>query len=214
MKLFLDTADLDVIKKFNKLNLVDGVTTNPSLIAKEKVDLKTRILDICKEVDGPVSCEVLATKAKDMIKEALEYDSWHPNIYVKLPCTEQGLIALKKLKDKGLKINMTLVFSPLQALACAKLGADFVSPFIGRLDDIQADGIAQVEQILQIYENYGFQTQVLAASIRTVDHVLSASLIGADIATISPKVFQKMLQHPLTDIGLDKFLADYKKSLK
>lgn len=214
MQFFLDTANLKIIKELNQLSLVDGVTTNPSLIAKEGVDLKQRILDICEVVDGPISCEVLATNAAQMVEEGLEYNSWHKNIFVKLPCTDEGLKALKILKSKGVKINMTLVFSPIQALACAKLGADLVSPFLGRLDDTQSSGLEVLEQIIQIYDNYGFKTQVLAASIRSVDHVLSSALLGADIATISPEVFQKMLKHPLTDIGLQKFLEDYKNSQK
>lgn len=214
MKFFLDTADIEVIKEFNKLGLVDGVTTNPSLIAKQNVVLKDRILKICDEVNGPISCEVLAEDADGMVEQGLEYSSWHKNIFVKLPCTDEGLKALKILKEKNVKVNMTLVFSPLQALACAKLGADFVSPFLGRLDDTQASGLETLEQIIQIYENYGFKTQVLAASIRSVDHVVNSALLGADIATISPKVFEKMLKHPLTDIGLAKFLEDYNNSQK
>ena len=214
MKFFLDTADIKVIKELNQLALVDGVTTNPSLIAQEGVDLKERILEICNEIDGPISCEVLATDHQKMVEEGLEYHSWHKNIFVKLPCTDEGLKALKILKSKDVKVNMTLVFSPMQALACAKLGADFVSPFLGRLDDTQCSGLEILEQIIQIYENYGLKTQVLAASIRSVDHVVNSALLGSDIATISPKVFQKMLKHPLTDIGLAKFLEDYKNSQK
>ena len=162
-------------------------------------------MEICNEIDGPISCEVLATDHHKMVEEGLEYHSWHKNIFVKLPCTDEGLKALKILKSKDVKVNMTLVFS-MQALACAKLGADFVSPFLGRLDDTQCSGLEILEQIIQIYENYGFKTQVLAASIRSVDHVVNSALPRSDIATISPKGIQKMLKHPLTDIGLAKFL--------
>jgi len=214
MKFFIDTANLEEIKKYSILNLVDGVTTNPSLIAKEKVNLKERILDICALVDGPISCEVISTDADGMIKEGLDYHSWHKNIYVKLPCTDQGLIALKELKSKGVKVNMTLVFSPIQALAVAKLGADLVSPFVGRLDDIQESGMECVAKIIQIYKNYNLKTKVLVASVRTVDHVLESALLGADTITISPSVYSKMIKHPLTDIGLKKFLEDYKNSQK
>lgn len=212
MKIFLDTANIDDIKSCLKLGLVDGVTTNPSLIAKEGVSMKDRIQEILKIVSGPVSVEVTTDQLDQMISQGLEYHSWHPNIYVKLPCTPTGVQALIALKKQDVKINMTLVFSLSQALICAKLGADFVSPFVGRLDDIGADGIEFVSNIKDTYTLYGYQTEVLAASIRSIDHVTSCISVAADICTIPVKIFNQLLAHPLTQKGQAKFLADFKSS--
>ena len=213
MKFFLDTANLKDIQSCLKLGLVDGVTTNPSLIAKEGVDMKDRILEILDIVDGPVSVEVTTDDLQEMIKQGLEYHSWHANVYVKLPCTPTGVQALIELKKHGVKVNMTLVFSLSQALICAKLGADFVSPFIGRLDDIGVDGIEFVSNVKDAYALYGFETQVLAASIRSVDHVTSCIAVAADICTIPVKIYNQLLAHPLTDKGQAQFLADFKSSM-
>ncbi len=212
MKIFLDTANIDEIKSCLKLGLVDGVTTNPSLIAKQGVPMKDRILEILEIVSGPVSVEVTTDQLDKMIEQGLEYNSWHPNVYVKLPCTPTGIQALIELKKSDVKINMTLVFSLAQALICAKLGADFVSPFVGRLDDIGVDGIEFVSNIKDTYTLYGYQTEVLAASIRSVDHVTSCIAVAADICTVPVKIFNQLLAHPLTEKGQAKFLADFKSS--
>ena len=214
MKFFLDTANLDDITSKSELGLVDGVTTNPSLIAREGVDQKQRILEISKVIDGPISAEVTTENLDEMIKQGLEYHKWHKNIYVKLPCTDTGLKALKALKKKKVKVNMTLVFSVSQAICCAKLGADFVSPFMGRLDDIGDSGIELIADIKQAFHNYGFKTEVLAASIRSLDHVTQCMQIGCDIATIPVKIFDKLLPHPLTEKGQEKFLEDFRNSQK
>jgi len=214
MKFFLDTANLDDIRSKSALGLVDGVTTNPSLIAREGVDQKQRILEISKVIDGPISAEVTTENLDEMIKQGLEYNKWHKNIYVKLPCTDTGLKALKALKKKKVKVNMTLVFSVSQAVCCAKLGADFVSPFMGRLDDIGDSGIELIADIKQAFHNYGFKTEVLAASIRSLDHVTQCMQIGCDIATIPVKIFDKLLPHPLTEKGQEKFLEDFRNSQK
>lgn len=212
MKFFIDTANLGEIKKAHDVGLLDGVTTNPSLIAKEgRDDFKELLKDICKIVDGPVSAEVVATDSEGMVKEARELSKLADNIAVKIPLIEEGLKATKTLSSKGIAVNMTLCFSPLQALMAAKAGAAYVSPFVGRLDDVGHVGMDLVEQIVNIYENYGFETEVIVASIRNPTHVLDAALMGADIATIPYKVIQQLIRHPLTDTGLEKFLADWKK---
>lgn len=212
MKFFIDTANLDEIRQAKAYGLIDGVTTNPSLFAKEKGDWKTLASAICREVDGPVSLEVIGTDSAAMIREARELVKLGPNVVVKIPVTDQGLVAVRSLTDMGIETNVTLVFSPLQALLAAKSGATYVSPFVGRLDDVGQDGMLLVEQILNIYSNYGMSTQVLAASIRHPQHVLQAALVGADVATIPFKVIRDLLKHPLTDSGLAAFLSDWGKS--
>ncbi|MGE5611144.1 MAG: fructose-6-phosphate aldolase [Bacillota bacterium] len=212
MQLFIDTANLDEIRHANDLGVLDGVTTNPTHISKEKTDFKTRLREICQIVKGPVSAEVVSTQAEGMIREADELVKIAPNIVIKLPCTHDGVIALKKLAGRGVKINMTLCFQPLQALIVAKAGATYVSPFVGRFDDQAEEGMQLVRQIRTIYDNYDYKTQILAASIRTPYHLVQAALIGAEIATVPFAVIEKMLFHPLTDIGLKRFLDDWKKA--
>jgi transaldolase len=209
MKFFIDTANLDDIKKYYDWGIVDGVTTNPSLVAKEGVSLKDRTIEICKVVDGPVSAEVVATDHKGMMKEALEYSQWHKNVVIKLPLIPEGLKTCKVLTQQGIKTNVTLCFSASQALLAAKAGATYVSPFIGRLDDISQDGMELIAEIREIYDNYDYQTQILVASIRHPRHVVDAARIGGDVATIPPKVLDQLVKHPLTDSGLEKFLADW-----
>jgi len=211
MKFFIDTANIDEIKKANELGLLDGVTTNPSLVSKEGRDFEELIKEICSIVDGPVSAEVVSKDAEGMIKEARHLADLADNIVVKIPLIKEGLKAVKILSGEGIKTNVTLCFSPIQALMAAKAGASIISPFIGRLDDISQRGMDLIEQIVTIYENYGYETEVLVASIRNPVHVLDAALIGADIATIPFKVMEQLINHPLTDIGLEKFLADWKK---
>jgi len=211
MKFFIDTANLDEIRKATDLGLADGVTTNPSLIAKENCAFEDRIREICSIVDGPVSAEVISTDVDGMVEEARKLAEIASNIVVKIPMTTDGLKATKKLAGEGIKINVTLVFSPLQALLTAKAGASYVSPFIGRLDDISHEGMNLVEDIVQIFDNYAFDTEIIVASIRHPIHVLDAAKIGADIATIPYKVIAQLASHPLTDIGLEKFLADWEK---
>jgi len=211
MKFFIDTANIEEIKKANDLGLLDGVTTNPSLVSKEGREFKGLIEEICSIVDGPVNAEAVSKEAVGMINEARELVNLGDNIVVKIPLMEEGLKAVKSLADEGIKTNVTLCFSPVQALMAAKAGAAYISPFIGRLDDISQRGMELVEQIVTIYENYGFDTEVIVASIRNPVHVLDAALMGADIATIPYKVMEQLIKHPLTDIGLEKFLADWKK---
>ncbi len=212
MKFFLDTANIEEIKKGLELGLVDGVTTNPSLVSKEGKDFEPLIKEICGLVKGPVSVEVIAQNSEEMVQEAEKYAGWASNVVIKIPMTEEGLKATRLLQKKGIKTNVTLVFSPLQALLAAKAGASYVSPFVGRLDDISHVGMELVEKILDIYENYNFPTEVIVASIRNPLHVLESALMGAHIATIPFKVIQQLARHPLTDIGLEKFLKDWKKS--
>jgi transaldolase len=214
MKFFLDTANIEDIKKYAAWGIVDGVTTNPSLIAKEGVSLEKRIKEIAEIVDGPISAEVIGESAEKMLEEARVYAAWHPNVYVKIPMTAEGLKATKALKEEGIHTNVTLVFSAGQALLAAKAGATLVSPFIGRLDDISEDGMALISDIVQIYDNYEYETEVLVASVRHPRHVIQGALMGADIATIPASVFEKLIKHPLTDIGIEKFLADWEKSKK
>ena len=213
MEFYLDTANLEDIKKYIDLGIVDGGTTNPSLIAKEKgVDYSTRIKEITQIVSGPVSAEVIATDYEGMIKEAEHYNNIAKNVYVKLPCTPTGIKALKTLKSKGIKVNMTLVFTPSQALICAKNGADLISPFIGRLDDISSDGLQMIHELTQIWAQYNFKSKILVASIRSPQHVVESAKMGAHVATIPPKLVDKLMSHPLTDIGLEKFIQDYNNS--
>jgi transaldolase len=214
MKFFIDTANIDEIREAHSMGMVDGVTTNPSLIAKEGREFRQIISDICKIVDGPISAEVISVDEAGMVKEAGELAKIHKNIVVKIPMTVDGLKAVRRLSQEGIGTNVTLVFSPLQALMAAKAGATYVSPFIGRLDDLSQDGMTLVEQIVTIYDNYGFETEVIVASIRHPMHVLDAALIGADIATIPFKVLAKLAAHPMTDKGLKAFLADWEKSQK
>ncbi|HEV8524781.1 MAG TPA: fructose-6-phosphate aldolase [Terriglobales bacterium] len=211
MKFFLDTANLSEIREAAAMGILDGITTNPSLIAKEGKPFKPTILEICKVVNGPVNAEVIATDSGGMCKEAQEYAGWHPNVVVKLPTTREGLKACKCLSQQGIRTNLTLCFSANQALLVAKAGATYVSPFLGRLDDIGHVGMDLVRQILQIYRNYGYQTQVLAASLRHPLHIIDAALAGAHVATMPFKVFEQMLKHPLTDRGLEQFLKDWEK---
>jgi transaldolase len=211
MQFFLDTANLDEIKKYASWGIVDGVTTNPSLIAKEGVSLEKRIKEIAEVVDGPISSEVIATDLDGMLKEGRKYAKWHKNIYVKVPMTADGLRAVKVFKAEGIHTNVTLVFSASQALLAAKAGATLVSPFIGRLDDISQDGIELISDIVQIFDNYMIDTKVLVASIRHPRHVVDAALIGADIGTMPASVLDMLIKHPLTDIGIEKFLSDWKK---
>jgi transaldolase len=211
MKFFIDTANIDEIKRANELGMVDGVTTNPSLVSKEGREFKGLIREICDIVDGPVSAEVVSADAEGMIGEAKELAGLAENIVVKIPLIEEGLKAVKILAQEGIQTNVTLCFSPVQALMAAKAGASYISPFVGRLDDISHTGMELVEQIITIYDNYGFETEVIVASIRNPLHVVDAAIMGADIATIPYKVITQLIRHPLTEIGLDKFLADWKK---
>lgn len=212
MELYVDTANLDEIKQAYDLGVLDGVTTNPSLIAKEGIDYGKRLAEICEFVTGPVSAEVIAVEASKMIAEGKERAKIAENIVVKLPSTVDGLKACKTLSDEGVRTNLTLCFQPLQALMVAKAGAYLVSPFIGRLDDIGEDGMDLIHKIRVIYDNYGFETKILAASIRGPKHMLDCALAGADVATVPFKVIAQFMQHPLTDKGLDAFLADYRKA--
>lgn len=212
MKFFIDTANIDEIKEAHRMGMVDGVTTNPTLIAKEGRDFEEIIKDICDIVDGPISAEVISTDTDGMVKEARELVKIHDNIVVKIPMLVDGLKATRKLSVEGIKTNVTLVFSPLQALMAAKAGATFVSPFIGRLDDISQEGLLLVEQIVEIYSNYAFDTEIIVASIRNPLHVLESALMGADIATIPFSVLKKLAAHPMTDKGLKAFLDDWNKA--
>ena len=211
MKFFIDTANIEEIKKANDLGLLDGVTTNPSLVSKEGRDFEGLIKEICSIVKGPVNAEVVSTDAEGIMKEARELIKLADNIVVKVPLIRDGLKAVKSLTAEKIKTNVTLCFSPIQALMAAKAGASYISPFVGRLDDISHRGMELVEQILSIYENYGYETEVIVASIRNPIHVLDAALMGADISTVPYKVMEQLIKHPLTDIGLEKFLADWNK---
>ncbi|MCC6008323.1 MAG: fructose-6-phosphate aldolase [Rhodobacteraceae bacterium] len=212
MKFFVDTADTAAIADLNALGMVDGVTTNPSLILKSGRDILEVTREICEMVEGPVSAEVVATEADAMITEGRKLAAIAPNIAVKLPLTWDGLKACRMLTDEGHMVNVTLCFSANQALLAAKAGATFISPFIGRLDDINLDGMELIADIRTIYDNYGFETQILAASIRSVNHVTVAARIGADVATLPPEVLRKLAFHPLTDKGLETFLSDWAKT--
>jgi len=211
MKFFIDTADVNEIREANALGVLDGVTTNPSLVAKSGRNFIEVLKEITEIVDGPISAEVVSLDHEGMIREALELAAIHPNIVVKVPMTPEGLKAVKALHDKGIKTNVTLIFSPLQALLAAKAGASYVSPFVGRLDDISQDGMGIVEEIRTIFDNYGYETEIIVASVRNPIHVLNSALIGADIATIPFSVIAQLSKHPLTDIGIEKFLKDWEK---
>jgi transaldolase len=212
MKFFLDSANIVEIKESAEMGLIDGITTNPSLVAKEKKDFKRLIEEICQVVDGPISAEVIATDEEGMIKEGRALSQIHKNVVVKVPMTSNGLKATRRFVKEGIRVNVTLIFSPAQALLAAKAGATYVSPFIGRLDDVGQVGIDLIEQIVTIFSNYSFKTQVLVASIRNPIHVIEAAQIGADVATMPFSVLQQLLKHPLTDVGLAKFLSDWEKS--
>ncbi len=212
MELYIDTANLDEIKQAADLGVLDGVTTNPSLIAKEKYDYTKRLEEICAIVKGPVSAEVIATDYAGMMKEGRERAKIAPQIVVKLPCTVDGLKACKTFSDESVRTNLTLCFQPLQAMMVAKAGAYLVSPFIGRLDDVAEDGMVLIQQIRTIYDNYGFKTKILAASVRHLKHMTDCALAGADVATVPFSVIKQMMNHPLTDSGLKKFVEDYKKA--
>jgi transaldolase len=212
MKFFIDTANLDEIREANEMGLIDGVTTNPSLIAKEKdVNFQEQIAKICEIVKGDVSAEVTSLDAEGMLREGRELAKIAPNVVIKCPLTLEGLKATRTFRDEGTKVNVTLCFSAAQALLAAKAGATYISPFIGRLDDIGQDGMQLIRDIVQIYDNYGFATEVLAASIRHPMHIVDCALAGADVATIPFKVIQQLVKHPLTDKGLESFLSDWKK---
>lgn len=212
MKFFLDTAVVDEIREWNATGLLDGVTTNPSLILKSGRDVKEVLAEICEIVDGPVSGEVVATDYETMLTEGRELAKIAKNICIKLPITMDGVRACKTLVDEGFQTNMTLCFSANQALLVAKAGATYVSPFIGRLDDMAIDGMELIEEIRAIYDNYMFETEILAASIRTVNHVKDCAIAGADVATLPPSTIEKLVKHPLTDKGLEDFLADWAKT--
>jgi len=212
MKIFLDTANLEQIKQAAGWGAIDGVTTNPSLVSREGGDFETLIQQICSIIDGPISAEVISLDFNGMIKEARRLAKWHKNIVVKIPLTKDGLKAVKALSGEGIHCNVTLCFSALQALLAAKAGASYISPFVGRLDDISHSGMELVKQIKTIYNNYGFSTEIIVASIRNPLHILESALIGADIATVPFAVLEKIIKHPLTDIGIKRFIDDWKKS--
>jgi len=213
MKFFIDTANIEEIKKGTEMGLVDGVTTNPSLLAKEKKDPQATIKEILSVVEGPVSLEVIATDSKGMCEEARKLAALGPNAVIKIPMTEEGIKAVRTLSQEGIKTNVTLMFQPIQALIAAKAGATYVSPFIGRLDDISTRGMGIIEDIITIFSNYGYDTEIIVASIRHPLHVVEAAILGADIATIPFNVLRQLMNHQLTDIGLERFLKDW-ESLK
>jgi len=211
MKLFIDTANIQEIEKASQMGVLDGVTTNPTLLAKEKEKPEVQIRKICEIVDGPVSAEVISQDFEDIVKEAEELAKIAPNIVVKIPCTLAGLQATKRLASLGIKTNLTLCFSPSQAVLVAKAGASFVSPFVGRLDDISHQGMELVREIRMVYNNYNFSTKIIVASVRHPLHFLEAAKMGADIATVPFGVIEKLMRHPLTDIGIKRFLDDYER---
>jgi transaldolase len=211
MKIFIDTANVEEIRRAWSLGVIDGVTTNPTLMCKEQRDPVELLREICSIVEGPVSAEAVSLQYSEMLQEARALARVHPNVVVKIPMTEEGLRAVKSLSQEGIKTNVTLVFSPSQALLAAKAGATFVSPFVGRLDDISHTGMALVADIMQIYENYGFSTQVIVASIRNPLHVVEAAKLGAHVATIPFEVIRKLLKHSLTDLGIERFLQDWQR---
>jgi len=214
MKFFIDTANIEEIKKAVALGMVDGVTTNPSLIARENRPFEELLQEICELVDGPVNGEVISLDAEGMVEEGRKLAAFHQNIVVKIPMTTEGLKAVKILSSENIRTNVTLIFSSMQALMAAKAGASYVSPFVGRLDDISQVGMDLVSDIMSIYGNYGYETEIIVASIRSPVHVAEAALIGADISTIPFKVIDQLAKHPLTDIGMEKFLADWEKRTK
>ncbi|RKL61966.1 fructose-6-phosphate aldolase [Thermoanaerobacteraceae bacterium SP2] len=211
MRFFLDTANVNEIREAASLGVIYGVTTNPTLVSKEGRDFKETIMEITSIVDGPISAEVVSLEAEGMVKEALEIAAWHPKIVIKIPIIWEGLKAVSQLSKKGIKTNVTLVFNPNQALLAARAGATYVSPFVGRFTDISQDGIALISDIAEIFSIHDIHTQIIAASIRTPMDVINAAKAGADIATVPYKVLQQMIKHPLTDIGVEKFLEDWKK---
>jgi transaldolase len=212
MKIFTDTGSLKDIEALASLGILDGVTTNPSLMAKEKGDARQIIKEICRIVQGPVSAEVVATDTEGMLREGRDLASIDPHVVVKVPLTRDGVKACRILASEGTRVNVTLVFSPTQALLAAKVGAAYVSPFIGRLDDVATDGMGLIEQIVEIFDNYEFSTEVLVASVRHPMHVVQAARLGADVCTCPPAVIDSMFKHPLTDVGLEKFLKDHEKA--
>jgi transaldolase len=214
MKFFIDTANINQIKEAASYGLLDGVTTNPSLVAKEGKEFVKLLEEIVQIVDGPISAEVVSTDYDGILREAKELVKIHKNIVVKVPLIKEGIKAVKSLSDEGIKTNVTLCFSPTQALLAAKAGATYISPFVGRLDDISHDGMQLIEQIITIYRNYGYATEVLVASIRHPLHLVDAAMMGADVATMPFDVIEKLFNHPLTNIGLEKFLSDWNKSQK
>jgi len=211
MKIFIDTADVDAIRKYAEIGIVDGVTTNPSLIAKTGREFREVVREICAIVDGPISAEAISMDAPAMTKEARELARIHPNIVVKIPMTAEGLKTVKTVSAEGIKTNMTLCFSSPQALFAAKAGATYLSPFVGRLDDIASEGMGLIAEIVDIYENYGFNTEILVASIRNPLHFVEAARMGAHVATVPPNVLGQLIKHPLTDLGIAQFLADWAK---
>lgn len=214
MELFLDSANLEEVKQAAALGVISGVTTNPSLIAKEGGNFTEMVKEICRLVPGPVSAEVLALEAPEMIKEARELAKIHPNVIIKVPMTGQGLIAVNGLKKEGIKTNVTLVYSVNQAILAARAGASYVSPFVGRLDDVGFDGMSLIADIVKVFSNYNLDTRIIAASIRHPRHTVEAAKLGAHIATIPYKVLLQMIDHPLTAIGVERFLADWEKTMK
>ncbi len=214
MKIFIDTANIEEIRKAHELGVIDGVTTNPSLIAKEGRNFEEVVKEICSIVDGPISAEVISLDAAGMLQEARELSKIHKNMVIKVPMTGEGLKATKQLSIEGIKTNVTLVFSANQALLAAKAGATYVSPFLGRIDDISWNGMELIKEIVQVFRNYGFKTEIIVASVRNPLHVKESALCGAHIATVPYAVLQQMLKHPLTDIGIAKFLEDWKKMAK
>ncbi|MCY4033331.1 MAG: fructose-6-phosphate aldolase [Hyphomicrobiales bacterium] len=210
MKIFLDSTDIEYITRLRPTGMIDGITTNPSLMAQSDKGFEEVLRDICTLIEGPVSAEVVVTEAGEMYRQGRYLANLADNIVVKLPCTWEGMTACRKLADENIGVNVTLCFSANQALLAAKAGAMFISPFIGRIDDTGADGMELIEEIRSVYDNYGFETEILAASIRNVEHVKNAALIGADVATLPPKIFEALIEHPLTDKGLEKFLQDWK----
>lgn len=214
MKFFIDTANIEEIKKGLELGMVDGVTTNPSLISKEQRPFNEILADICALVDGPISAEVISLDADGMVTEGRELAKIHKNIVIKVPMTAEGLKAVKRLAAEGIRTNVTLIFSPAQALLAAKAGAAYVSPFVGRLDDIAQDGMSLISEIMTIFCNYGFTSEVIVASVRSPMHVIQSALTGAHIATIPYKVIAQLARHPLTDLGMEQFLADWEKRRK
>jgi transaldolase len=214
MKIFIDTANIEQIKEVNRWGILDGVTTNPTLVAKEKKDFPTLVKEICAVVDGPISVEAIATQADDIVKEARVLAAVNENIVVKIPMTEEGIKATHVLSKEGVRVNMTLIFSANQALLAAKAGAAYVSPFVGRLDDIGQNGMALISEIMDIFDNYGFATEIIVASVRDPIHVTEAARLGAHVATIPYDVLKKMFRHPLTDAGIERFLMDWEKVAK
>ena len=211
MKFFLDTGNVEEIRRINRLGLVDGVTTNPTLIAKEKRPFKEIIQEICREVSGPVSAEVIGLTVEEMVREARELASWADNVVVKIPMTEAGLEATHILSKEGIKTNVTLIFSVAQGLMASKAGATYISPFVGRIDDIGTDGMQLISDLKAVKDHYGFQTEIIVASVRNIQHVQQAAVLGADIATIPGSLFPSLWKHPLTDKGIERFLEDWKK---